>query len=174
HDLRLRGGSRGDFSEIATRRNHEMSRLLLALFSPDPNNSRLIAKNLCPPESGGSGIKHRGGVLFEDFGGCGRPETQANLAQCEGVDADAGTLNEIPAYCVLARWHAIERAQAIARGEISDANGPAGVVWVERSGDIGGVTEFHVFRPGADLVWADATTDAAGAITLGPPRSLLG
>src|SRR5207344_2784608 len=55
HDLRLRGGSRGEFSEVATRKNYEMSRLMLALESPNPNDSRLLGKNLCPPASGGRG-----------------------------------------------------------------------------------------------------------------------
>ncbi len=173
HDLRLRGGSRGDFSEIAVRRNYEMSRLMLALESTDPNQSRLVAKNLCPKETGGGGVKHRGGALLEDFGGCAAPETRAALEQCAGVDADAGDLDEVPAYCVIARWLAIEREQAITRGELPPAAGPRGVVYVARPQGVGGPTEFHVFRPGADLVWADASTDAQGALNLGATRSLL-
>ncbi len=173
HDLRLRGGARGDFSEIATRRNHEMSRLMLALESTDPNASRLIAKNLCPAETGGHGVKHRGGVLLEDFGGCGDPDARAALERCADVDAEGGDLNEVPAYCVLARWHAIERQLAIERGEIDDAPGPAGIVWVARPPGVGSVTDFHVFRPDADLLIADATLDAAGGVALGIPRSLL-
>lgn len=172
HDLRLRGGAGGDFSELATRRNHEMSRLLLALESEDPNASRLIAKNLCPPESGGVGIKHRGGVLFEDFGGCGEPEGRASLARCEGIDADGGDLDEVPAYCVLARWHAIEREQAIERGELP-ATPVAGVAYVVRPRDVGGPTELDVFRGGADLVWSDVVFDAAGAPVLSAARSRL-
>ena len=39
HDLRLRGGARGDFSEIATRRNYEMSRLMLALKAEERAHS---------------------------------------------------------------------------------------------------------------------------------------
>ena len=114
HDLRLRGGSRGEFSEIATRKNYEMSRLMLALESPDPNDSRLLAKNLCPPASGGRGMKHRGGALFEDFGGCADADhARVASSSATDVDADNGDLNEVPAYCVLARWHAIEREQAI-------------------------------------------------------------
>ena len=46
HDLRLRGGSGGQFSIVATRRNYAMSKLMLSLESPDPNVSRLINKNL--------------------------------------------------------------------------------------------------------------------------------
>jgi hypothetical protein len=174
HDLRLRGGARGDFSEIALRRNYEMSRLLLALESTDPNASRLIAKNLCPSDAGGHGVKHRGGALFEDFGGCRDEETRASAARCDGIDADAGDLNEIPAYCVLARWHALERELALGRGEIDPTPGPSAVIFVQRPAGIGGPTEFHVFRPGADLLIADATRDGDGGIALGAPRSLLG
>jgi hypothetical protein len=173
HDLRLRGGARGDFSEVATRRNYEMSRLMLATESADPNDSRLIAKNLCPPASTGRGIKHRGGALLEDFGGCAEADTRAALSKCEGVDADHGDLDEVPAYCVLARWHAIEREQAIERGELDPTPGPRAVVWVARPEGIGGATEFDAFAPGADLLAADASLDAEGHLQLGTPRSLL-
>ena len=77
-------------------------------------------------------MKHRGGALFEDFGGCARPETRAALAHCASVDADTGDLNEVPAYCVLARWHAIEREAAIDAASCRPAPGPRGVVWVAR------------------------------------------
>jgi hypothetical protein len=173
HDLRLRGGASGDFSELAMRRNHSMSKQLLALESTDPNASRLIGKNLCPPENGGHGIKHRGGALLEDFGACDDAEGRASLARCEGIDADAGDLDSVPAYCVLARWHAIEREQAIERGEL-DAEPPLrGVVYVLRPFDIGTPTDFDTFRGGADLMWADASFDTDGVPVLGAPRSLL-
>lgn len=173
HDLRLRGGSRGEFSEIATRKNYEMSKLMLALEASDAGQSRLVAKNLCPAELGGGGVKHRGGALFEDFGSCADPSTRAAPERCVGIDADAGDLNEVPAYCVLARWHAIERQAAIDRGELDAGPGPRALVWVERPEGAGGVTQFHRFSPGADLLWADASTDARGQLAIGSPRSLL-
>jgi WD40-like Beta Propeller Repeat len=173
HDLRLRGGSRGFFSEIATRRNYEMSRAMLATDSEDPGQSRLLAKNLCPVSSGGHGIQHRGGALFEDFGGCASSDTRASPAQCAGVDADAGDLDSVPAYCVLARWHAIERAQAIARTELPAAAAPSGVVFVLRPEGVGSGADFDTFRPGADLIWADAQQDAQAALQLGATHSLL-
>ena len=172
HDLRLRGGSRGELSEIAIRRNYEMSKLLLAVESPNPNAARLIAKNLCPPQDGGQGIKHRGGVLFEDFGGCAKRETQAAPALCQGVDADNGKLDDVPAYCVLVRWHAIERQLAIERGEI-DAQPLRAVAWVARPQGGGGALDFDTFAPGADLVIADASQNAMGQLMIGTPRSLL-
>jgi hypothetical protein len=174
HDLRLRGGARGDFSEIATRRNYDMSRLMLALESSDPNNSRLLAKNLCPADSGGRGVRHRGGALLEDFGGCADEATRAAPARCANVDADSGDLNQIPAYCVLARWHALERQQAIASGELEASPGPSGVIWIARPPGTGNATEFDTYRPGADLMWAAATVAADGHTSLGTPRSLLG
>ena len=38
HDLRLRGGSRGQFSRIAVDRNYEIARYMLALESANPND----------------------------------------------------------------------------------------------------------------------------------------
>ena len=173
HDLRLRTGAGGAFSSISTRKNYEITRAMLALDSADPNQSRVIAKNLCPSNTGGQGVTHRGGALLEDFGGCALPETRASADKCSGVDADAGDLNDIPAYCVLARWHALEREQAIARGELSAAAGPRAVVFVARPPDVGKVTDFDTYRPGADLLWADATLDANGGVELSGVRSLL-
>lgn len=176
HDLRLHGGSQGSFSRVATRRNYEASRLLLSLESSDPNQSRIIAKNLFPTTlvPGADGIAHRGGSLFEDLGGGGGTLHPATLADCASIDADAGDLNEIPAYCVLARWQAIEREAAITRGEILPATELVrSVVWVTRPADVGSPTDFDTYRPGADLVMATPTIGADGAMTLGPTTSLL-
>lgn len=173
HDLRLRSGAQGFFSEIATRKNYEMSRALLALDSEDPSQSRLIAKNLCPPRTGGHGIQHRGGSLFEDFGSCNDPSKRASAEQCASADADTGDLNDVPAYCVLARWHAIERDLAIQRGELPRSAAPRSVVFVARPEGVGGSADFDTFRGGADLLLADASQDARGALELGATRSLL-
>jgi len=173
HDLRLRGGARGFFSSIATRKNYEITRGFLAVDAADPNQARLIAKNLCPPASDGHGIQHRGGALLEDFGGCGSASTRAAASQCTGIDADTGDLNKIPAYCVLARWHAIERDLAVQRGELSSAPEPRAVVFVARPAGVGSPADFDTYRPGADLMWADASLDANGGVELGAARSLL-
>jgi hypothetical protein len=172
HDLRLRGGSRGEFSEIAIRHNYEMSKLLLAVESPNPNAARLIAKNLCPPQDGGRGIKHRGGALLEDFGGCGDLATQASPDHCAMVDADNGKLDEVPAYCVLARWHALERELAIERGELQAGPSPRAVVWVARPEGGGGPLDFDTFAPGAQLMAADNGAAADSQLNLGAPRNL--
>lgn len=179
HDLRLNGGSGGVFAWPTTLRNHEVAKSQLALESPNPNASRLIAKNLFPPERlpGADGIVHRGGALLEDLGSQdGRPNP-ATADDCEGVDVDAGDLNEVPAYCVLARWHELERELAAARGELRPADDPlAGVVLVDRPpGDGSGPMDFFRYRPGADLVWADAALSESGAVTVDAAsrRSLL-
>ena len=176
HDLRLRGGSGGHFGRIATVRNYMMTRDLLALDSPDPNESRVIAKNLFPAEqvAGSPGLFHRGGSLLEDFGanGMGAPNL-ATPDDCAGVDADNGDLDEIPGYCVLVRWHEIERANAIASGEI-DADPVRGVVWVQRPVGVGRPADFDTYRGGADLMFATATIAADESLSLGAPTSLLG
>lgn len=174
HDLRLRGGSGGHFGRIATARNYEIARLMLALESSNPNESRIVAKNLYPDEqvAGGSGLAHRGGSLLEDFGNDGSGPDLADPSDCVGVDADAGDLNEIAPYCVLARWHQIEHEAAIARGEVVP-EGATAIVWVARPNGIGATDDFDTYRPGADLVRADVTIAADGATTLGPETSLL-
>ncbi len=158
-------------------RNYEMARLQLALDSPDPNESRIVAKNLYPPEQlpGAPGIFHRGGSLLEDFGSTAAGPNGATPDDCAGVDADNGDLNEIPAYCVLVRWHQIEREAAIAAGEIfADTEVVRAVVWVSRPTGVGEPRDFDTYRPGADLVMADATYDLATEdLTLGAERSLL-
>jgi len=179
HDLRLQGGAQGHFSRVATYRNWDSARLLLALDASNPNESRIIAKNLYPPEqvAGMPGIFHRGGSLFEDFGmaGGGAPNG-ATPDDCAGVDADAGDLNEIPAYCVMLRWWEIERQEAIAAGEIfPDTEIVRSVAWISRPTGVGEPRDFDTYRPGADLVLAPATVDTAtNELSLGAETSLLG
>jgi hypothetical protein len=172
HDLRLRVGAQGFFSEVATRTNYELARALLAVDSEDPNQSRLIAKNLCATP-GAHGITHRGGPLLEDFGSCSDASTRAAPAQCAGLDLDGGDLNTLPAYCVLARWHEIEREQAISRSELPASATPRGVVFVKRPEGVGRPWDVDTFRPGADLMLADASAGPNG-LELGAARSLLG
>lgn len=175
HDLRLRGGSGGVFSRIAMEKNYEMSRLMLALESPDPNQSRLIAKNLYDASlaPGAAGMPHRGGSLFEDFPGAGGLNP-ADPTDCAGVDADTDDLADVPSYCVLARWHQIEREAAqVEDGIFDDAEVVRAVVYVSRPAGIGDVRDFDTFRGGASLMRADATVDVAGALTLVAPTNLL-
>ncbi len=176
HDLRLQGGSQGHFSRVGTYRNYEASRLLLALDASDPNESRIIAKNLYPPElvPGSPGIFHRGSALFEDFSADG-VVNPATPDDCAGLDVDNGDLNEIPAYCIMARWHEIERQEAIASGEIFPAADVVrAVAWISRPTGVGEPRDFDTYRGGADLMLATASVDAAsGDLSLGGAASVL-
>ncbi len=167
HDLRLRTGSQGVFSRIAIDRNYEAAKLMLALESENPNDSRLIAKNLFTHDRGhGQGLLHRGGSLFEEFA------EPASAAQCAAVDLASIPLDEVPAYCVLVQWHALERARGLARGELQA--GPAyGLLWVSRPLDVGDARDFDTYRPGANLMRAEVSLDAEGKPSLGEARSLL-
>jgi hypothetical protein len=78
HDYRLRGGSGGSFSYAATQHNYALSLAQLSLESADVNDSRIVQKNLYPVVQGSTGLRHRGGSLFEDF-------------QNTGATSDAGT-----------------------------------------------------------------------------------
>ncbi len=165
HDLRLRGGSQGTFSRIAIDKNYEMSLLMMSLESANPNHSRLIAKNLFPPDKAGTGIAHRGGALFEDFGHTASP------ADCVAIDVTKAPLNEVPAYCVVAAWHKLERDLAIARGEVTP--GPTyGLLWVSRPLGVGDVRDFDTYRPGADLLLGELSVGATEQVSLAPGQSL--
>lgn len=164
HDYRLRGGSAGSFSLSATRKNYELSLLELSVESDDPSASRIVRKNLYRPEVCGvdgcespSGLVHRGGPLFEDFGA-----KAASAKSCEdaGFDYDNGKLDEIPAYCVLGEWLKRER-QGAGLAPLS------AVVYVKRPlGGVGRPQDFDVYAPGADLRRAAASmTGGALAVT---------
>ncbi|MFO0713806.1 MAG: hypothetical protein U0353_28385 [Sandaracinus sp.] len=154
----LRGGSGGVFSAFARRRNYELARRFLTLEAADPTRSRIIAKNLLD-----SGVVHRGGALF----------TPGADVDCDTLDLEHGDLDATPSRCILARWHTLEREDAIARGELPSTPDPRALVWIERPRGLGTPTEFDVHRPGADLRIADVTLDADAHVTLGPSRSLL-
>jgi hypothetical protein len=149
HDYRLRGGSGGHFGLPATRRNYELTLQEVALESPDPNASRLLRKNLAPPP-GGAGIVHRGGALFS---GDGDP------AACDLAAAESGPLDEQRPYCVIVAWLALERAARMAGAQPLSA-----IVYVERppAPRPNTAQDFELFAPGADLVLAPVTPDAAG------------
>lgn len=167
-ELQLFAGSQGYFGRAAQHRNHGAVLGLLALETTDPNVSRIIAKNLFPPEQvpGGVGIAHRGGSLFEDFG-----SRSASFDQCASYDLDNGDLNTVPAYCILARYQQIERQVALASRSVG-TEVLSGVAWVSRPLGVGEATDFDTYRPGADLMLATATLAADDAITIGTPRSL--
>jgi hypothetical protein len=167
HDLRLRGGSRGQFSRIAFDRNYEIARSMLALESANPNDSRIIAKNLYSPDRGGLGVAHRGGPLLEDF-----KERSAEPAACADIDVTAQPLDQVPAYCAFVQWHKLERDRALAAGALSQPSELA-LIWVSRPTDLGDLRDFDSYRPGADLQRAVLTLAADGRPSLGASSSLL-
>ena len=163
NDLQYSGGAGGGFSFAATRRNYTLSRAQLALESDDPNASRLVRKNLYRPElaDGGMGIVHRGGPLLEDFG-----DVRATAATCDthlpAYDYDGGSVDDLPAYCIVREWLRRERADA----RLSPLTA---LVYVRRpiSVTTDRLQDFDVYAPGAELRIVAATMGAGGAITLG-------
>lgn len=176
HDLRLSGGSGGQFSLAATRRNYEFSQLMLATEAPDPNVSRLIKKNLYPYDRDldktAIGARHRGGALLEDVP---RADVTSNappkLEDCKAFDLDKGDLNTIPGWCIFAKWHEIERRVATTKGPSKggiDTEPLKAVAWIERPPFTDIPQAFDTFRGGAVLQLATATMDpVTGDVTLG-------
>jgi hypothetical protein len=113
HDYRLRGGSAGSFSLNTSRRNYAFTIDQMSFESPDVSASRLVRKNLYRPVDavapGATGVTHRGGSLFEDFG------TQlASGALCDQANYDYSDLTQldtIPAYCVVRAWFQLEQSE---------------------------------------------------------------
>jgi hypothetical protein len=168
HDYRLRGGSGGNFSVPTTRTNYKLTREQLALESPDPSASRLVAKNLLRPDQqpGGRGILHRGGALFDDFTG-----SLASPALCNMADAATGPLDEQHAYCIVLRWLQIEREEA----RLAPLSG---MVYVKRRPIAGpdSPQDFAEYSGSSDLCFTPLAMDATtGAISGagGACRSLL-
>ncbi len=157
HDYRLRGGSGGQFSLATTRRNYELSLEQLALESPDPNASRLIAKNLAP-EAGG--IRHRGGSLF----GTGQLDTPCDLNA-----AATGPIDDQKPYCVISAWFKEEQAERMA-----SATPFSGVVYVKRAATSGPDTpqDYAAYQPGAEVIENAASFGADGSVALAGQTSL--
>ncbi len=163
HDYRLRGGSGGSFSLSATRKNYDLSLQQLAVESEDPAASRMVRKNLYRPElctlpgcERPPGIAHRGGPLFEDFGG-----QAANVQACIDAnhDYENGDLDKIPAFCVMYEWLRRER-------NVHRLAPLSGIVYVKRPlGTVKRAQDFDVYSPGADLRIISAAI-ANGAVTV--------
>jgi hypothetical protein len=167
HDYRLRGGASGSFSLTATRKNYALSLAQLALESDDVRASRLVRKNLFRPDQaqGGDGIVHRGGALFEDFAG-----GVATGDKCDKAnhDYENGSLDSIPAFCIVREWSRRERA--------ARPLAPlGGVVYVARDlpRGAGGLLDFDTYAPGSDLRIANVAAGADGTLTASADRSVM-
>jgi hypothetical protein len=142
NDFRLRPGSPGFLSRYALHRNYEAALTeFIALDSPDVRQSRLVKKNLLPP----NGIPHRGSALLEGPG-----------AEMPCTSFDAATSSPL---CTLAEWHRIERMDHAA----SVSSGTSlPLAFISRPPDGDSLLEFDTFRGGADLKLADARISASG------------
>ncbi len=179
HEYRLRGGTGGSFSLAASQKNYALTLDQMGLDSDDVNSSRLIQKNLYRKEVdvNGGGIAHRGGPLLEDFG----PGKEASGALCDAAtpayDYDNGSLDTIPAYCMIREWHKRERVDAAA-GKCN--GGPCGVdplsaiVYVQRGNSTGPdqANDFDTYYPGAAIHVLAATLDAAGNVVAGADKDV--
>ncbi len=161
HDYRLRGGSAGSFSLTTTQKNYALSVAQMSFESDDVGASRLVRKNLYRPElvPGSSGIVHRGGPLFEDFGG-----SLPSPALCDqgNYTYDTAHVDGIPAYCVVYEWHKLERAARMLAPV-------SAVVYVSRLVPSGAdrPQDFDVFAGGASLHIASVTPQPGGGLTTG-------
>ena len=112
-------------------------------------------------QAGGRGIIHRGGALLDDFG-----KDLASPAACDLTDggaAEAGPLDEQHAYCVIAKWVAVEREEA----KLAPLSG---VVYVKRAPAPGPdlPQNFGDYAPSSDLCFTALSMDAkTGAIAPG-------
>ncbi|HEY4014864.1 MAG TPA: hypothetical protein VGM06_16090 [Polyangiaceae bacterium] len=166
HDYRLRGGSAGSFSLATSMKNYAFSVEQMSFESDDVNASRLVRKNLYRPElyAGSNGIAHRGGPLFEDFGGADAGGGLATGAVCDQVayDYDAGNVDTIPGYCIVREWHRRERMER-------NLAPISAIVYVARPPPAGPdrPQDFDVYAGGASLHIATVTQAPGGALTLG-------
>lgn len=145
HKLRLRAGSDGFFSPISADRNYEEVHAgFVALGSPTPLASRLVAKNFIKSHRG---IAHRAGAILETPGASADPD------DCPAL-YDADTASPL---CTIVEWMRLERAE-LSPSYLSDLSGGASVpiVYVERPADAVRYVEFAEHRPNSDLLRADA------------------
>lgn len=150
NDFRLRPGTLGFLSPFAVRRNYETTlHEFLNLDSADVKQSRLVRKNILPSDGG---IAHRGGPILQSPG-------EDVHAPCPPYDPARAT-----AYCTLAEWHRIERADHAGDVSALRAGDVLPLVFVERPPDSDSPLQFDTFRGGADLKLADAHLDERGGV----------
>jgi hypothetical protein len=165
NDFRLRAGSRGFFSPLAVRRNYEATLSeFISIDGPDPNESRVVKKNVT---AANDGITHRAGItLLESRDDGGNPDV------CEGQkDSDEG----LSAYCTLVEWISIERESAVNDGLVSSlAEGETvPIIYVDRPANPDRQIEFANYRGDARLMRVDATLGPRGQlVSFGAPAQI--
>jgi hypothetical protein len=162
NDFRLRAGSRGFFSPLALIRNYENTKAeFIALDTPDPNESRILKKNVAD-EFGG--IVHRAGptlLSIEDEGG--------DPSLCD-VDDENPT-----AYCAVVNWLSIERQAALDDGTATalGEGDTVPIIYVDRPANPDKLIEFDNYRGGAQLMRVDATLGPFGQLaSFGAPGQI--
>ena len=163
NDFRLRPGAQGFFAPLALKRNYETTlREFMALDTIDVRQSRAVKKTIF---SSSGGIPHRAGSVLES------ESFDTSVGTCPTPYAPA-TAN---AFCTLAEWHRIERADHAASVSPMADGDVLPIVFVSRPPDPDNLLQFDTFRGGADLMMADAKLGARGAVTsVTNARSLLG
>ncbi len=167
NDLKLRPGSQGFFSAIALEKNYELLKEdFMAMEFADARNSRAVAKNIFGRDGG---ISHRGGALLQN------PGSGASVpSSCDPV-FDAATAS---AFCTFQEWVRIEREALLAADQVTPmgSGDVVRMVYVDRDADhVASPLEFDTYQPGSDLMAADLTLGADGAIAgAGAPVSILG
>jgi WD40 repeat protein len=171
NDFKLRSGIPGFYSTEALQKNYDLLKNdFMALEFPDARRGRAGAKTvnaLDPRVATVGGIVHRGGAVLET------PDS--------GIPADPATCPAATGYCVLQAWLDTERADLLAKGQVTSMNAgdPIKIVYVERTAGTAtaGRLEFDTFKGGADLKVA-TTTFAANQVLnpadAGGAQSLLG
>ncbi len=159
--VNLRPGSLGFFSPLSLAVNYKSAHKFLGLESPNPIASRLMAKNVVPSKGG---IAHRAGPLLETPGFPDDPAT------CP-TPYDPASARPL---CTLAEWRRLERAELPADSK-SDLSSGATVplVYIERPPDAVPLMQFSNYRPGADLLRADATMGANASLASAAGRTSL-
>lgn len=156
NDYRLRAGSRGFFSPLALRRNYETTlHEFVSLDSPDPNESRILKKNVLVERGG---IDHRAGVTLLDV-----------LGADMGGDPDrcpVGEDEQPTSYCTIVEWIRRERAAAVDAGTVTAlAEGDTvDVVYVDRPANADRLIDFATYRGGARLMRVTLTAGPGGAL----------
>ncbi|MBA3397268.1 MAG: PD40 domain-containing protein [Deltaproteobacteria bacterium] len=163
NDLKLRSGAVGSFSAIALEKNYNLLKHeFMALEFPDARRGRAVAKSILaddPRLAGVAGIAHRGGPVLDTPGG-----GPAGPASCPP------TFNPVTAtaYCTVQRWLDLERARLVAAGQVTpmDAGDSISIVYIQRTAGTAsaGRLEFDTFQGGAQLMVADTTFAAGGAL----------
>ncbi len=151
--VNLRAGAQGFFSALDLNVNYEATKKFLALESPDPVGSRIVAKNIIPSKGG---IVHRAGAVFETPGHVDEPR----------ICPQPYVREESTPLCTIAEWRRLERLElpADALAEFADGS-TTPIVYVSRPADAPRFVDFHLFSPGADLIATNANLGPNSSIT---------